>query len=69
MTERIDWRERDSTVLADLYDGDWALLNAYVRESGSRRLLRNAVLIPHPLPGVRYSDGVYHGVDVSGRWV
>lgn len=69
MAGRIDWRERDGTTLADLYDGDWALLNAYVRESRSKRLLRDAVPIPHPLPGVRYADGVHHGVDAFGRWV
>jgi len=33
------------------------------------RPLREDVLIPHPLPGVQYADGVYHGVDASGRWV
>lgn len=87
---RVDWRERDSTTLSDLYDGDYHLLTkdegnlagcAYYRGVGSCdtgqpcstalepicvtgepmhgwRPLREGVMIPHPLPGVRYADGV-----------
>jgi hypothetical protein len=52
----IDWRERGSQVLSDFHDGDRHLIvgdgQAGVCDS------RGDVLIPHPLPGVRYADGV-----------
>lgn len=92
MSGNIDWRERTSTVLSDLYDGDFHLLTQgegnlancpyyryYIGEGPAAscnrgcwtepacvtdqpehgwRPLREDVMIPHPLWGVRYADGI-----------
>jgi hypothetical protein len=50
----IDWRERTSTVLSDLYDGDRHLILG--TETGGQ-VVRSDRTIPHPLLGVRYADG------------
>lgn len=61
---RIDWRERTSTTLTDLYDGDRHLLvsnldvSAGIGRDAYREPQRRDVRIPHPLPGVRYADGI-----------
>lgn len=66
--DKIDWRDRESTVLADLYDGDRHLIMEYVFDSCGDMLppivLREDVTIPHPLPGVRYADGTATRTDM-----
>jgi hypothetical protein len=58
----IDWRERSTTVLSDLYDGDRHLIMGdglpTVLGGRERQAVRRDHIIPHPLIGVRYADGV-----------
>jgi hypothetical protein len=61
MSEQIDWRERKSTVLSDLYDGDRHLIIG----SFPGRAHRAEVRIPHPLPGVAYADGIVSNPPVA----
>lgn len=48
------------TTLAQLYDADR-------HATGRNDIARDAVLVPHPLTGVRYADGVAPGPEVARR--
>ncbi len=63
LRDTIDWRERDSVVLSDLYDGDRRLILANAIGPTRQRLsaMHAEVRVPHPLSGVAYADGTQPG--------
>ncbi len=58
---RTPWIDRTgTTTLSDLYDGDLRTNSPTVAHLATR------VMIPHPLPGVTYADGLATRADMRG---